>query len=74
MNLMNSRLLAEKIWNEAVRPVYEGIGQDNELEPEDREAMLQSIEGLLERHGNVPPDLELLARRTENERKGLELS
>jgi hypothetical protein len=74
MNQMNSRLLAEKIWNEAVRPVYEGIGPDNELEPEDREAMLQSIEGILERDANVPPDLELEAKRAENERKGLELS
>lgn len=74
MSALNSRELAEKIWNEAVRPVYEGLGHDNDLEPEDREAMLQSIEGLLERHGNVPPDLELLAKRTENERKGLELS
>lgn len=74
MNTLNSRELAEKIWNEAVRPCYEGLGNDNDLEPEDREAMLQSIEGLLERHGNVPPDLELLAKRTENERKGLELS
>jgi len=74
MSALNSRQLAENIWNEAVRPVYEGLGQDNDLEPEDREAMLQSIEGLLERHGNVPPDLELLAKRTENERKGLELS
>jgi hypothetical protein len=64
---MNSRQLAEKIWNEAVRPCYEGMGQDNDPEPEDREAMLQGIEGLLERHAGLKADPELERLRKENE-------
>lgn len=63
---VNSRELAEKIWNDAVRPCYEGLGQDNDLEPEDREAMLQGIEGMLERHAGLEPDPVLEKARKEN--------
>jgi len=63
---MNSRDLADKIFNEAVRPCYEGMGQDNDPEPEDREAMLQAIEGLLERHAGLKPDRMLKRLRKAN--------
>lgn len=64
---MNSRQLAEKIFNQAVRPCYEGMGQDNDPEPEDREAMLQEIEGLLEKYAGLIPDPVLKKVRKENE-------
>ena len=60
---MNSRELAEKIFNEAVRPCYEGMAQDIDPEPEDREAMLQAIEGILEREAKVKPDRTLTILR-----------
>lgn len=60
---MNSRQLAEEIFNKAVRPVYAGMGVDNEPEPEDCEAMLQTIEGILERKANVKPDRTLTILR-----------
>ena len=68
---MNSRQLADKILKEAIRPCYEGMGLDNDPEPEDREAMLQTIEGLLERHAGLDPDPALKTARAENEKNGL---
>lgn len=71
---LNSRQLAEKIFNGPVRSCYDSLGNDNDLEPEDREVMIQEIEGLLERHAGLQPDPTLKAAREENERNGIELS
>ncbi len=45
-----------------------------DLEPEDREGLLQELEGVLERHGGIKPDEALNAAREENSRNGIELS
>jgi DNA-binding SARP family transcriptional activator len=60
---MNSRQLAEQIVNEAVQPSFGGLC---ELEPADREAMLQTIEGILERGAGVRPDRALVRLREES--------
>lgn len=64
---MNSRALAELIVNDVVLPCYDGVGKDIELESDDLEALLQSIEGLLERHAGMKPDPVLEKARKENE-------
>jgi hypothetical protein len=71
---MNSRQLAEKIWKECVQPAYTyAHEQDAAPEPEDKEAALQVLEGILEREASVIPDAELNRIRAENEKKGLTL-
>jgi hypothetical protein len=57
---MNSRELAEKIWKTIVQPAYTYAHEESaDPEPEDKEAALQALEGILEREAGVKPDLEL---------------
>lgn len=72
MSPKNSRQLAEEIWKSVANALQDETA--SELEPLDREGLLQEIEGILEREANVPPDLELQAARDENEKKGVEPS
>ena len=69
---MNSRELAEKIWNLAVVNAYQAA-HDEHLEPEaeDKEAALQCIEGFLELHAGMKPDEKLEQARRENEKNGI---
>jgi hypothetical protein len=54
------------IWLDAVEPTYQGMAiPDSEPEKEDKEAALQIIEGILERHGKIRPDLKLKRARVE---------
>jgi len=64
---MNSRELAEAIWKTVENAYTYAHEQDAGPEPEDKEGAIQEIEGLLERHGKVPPDEKLKAERAKNE-------
>lgn len=72
MSPMNSRQLAEEIWKSVANALQDETA--SELEPLDREGLLQELEGVLERHGGIKADPELMKAREENEKKGLELS
>jgi hypothetical protein len=60
--VLNSRQLVEELWNDAVKPLLDGAGFDID-DPEDKEATLQSMEGILERKAGVKPDEALNAIR-----------
>lgn len=62
---MNSRELAEEIWKSVKNAMHDTTAED--LEPEDREGLLQELEGVLERHGGLKPDPVLEKARKENE-------
>lgn len=69
---MNSRQLAEEVWKSVANALHETTAAD--LEPEDKEGLLQELEGVLERHGGIKPDEELNRIREENSKNGIELS
>lgn len=55
-----SRALAEKIWAEVVENAFgEAFREGAGPEPEDKEAALQAIEGLLETYAGLRPDRSL---------------
>ncbi len=67
MEKLNSRQIAEMIWKGAILPTFTYAHEIDAMpEPEDEEACLQAIEGILERHGGVEPDADLKKRRDEN--------
>lgn len=64
MDAMNSRQLAEEIWKSIANALHDTEARD--IEPEDKEGLLQELEGVLERHGKILPDQKLNEEREKN--------